>query len=248
MYYYPRFSLQHYDLEAFPGPRPGEPLVDCELTAADGRPVRLSDYRGRWLVIETGSLTCNMYARNVATMARLRERHPDVAFVLVYVREAHPGRRTPQHRSLQDKQACARQLGEVVGETREVLLDDMQGSFHRAYGAMPNMVYVVDPAGTVVYRHDWTVPAELERVLATREPGHVVPGEHAYTADLKAFGPKTNYWMFRTVARGGLDALWDLVKVLPLFLVEHLRVDRHYRQRESAPADARGLGDGAQGS
>jgi len=234
-YSYERFSLNHYDLAAFPGPRPGDMAEDAVLTRLDGSEVRLSDLRGDWVVLETGSVTCNMYTRNVDTMAAVRAKHPDVRFVVVYVREAHPGSKLPQHVSLDAKAKAAERLREEVGEDREILLDDMQGSMHRAYGAMPNMVYVINPEGRVVYRHDWTVPEELERVLAERERIHA--GEHAYTGELKAFGPRTNWHLFKTVGRGGWDAIWDLVKVLPLFLVEHLKVDRLYRTRERGQAE-----------
>ena len=193
--------------------------------------MKLSDYRGKWVVLETGSVTCNMYSRNIDKMAVVRRRHPDVEFLLVYVREAHPGSKLPQHNSIEDKRAAAERLQRETSESREILLDDMEGSMHRHYGAMPNMLYVIDPDGKVVYRHDWTLVDEVDRVLRNRDQPYT--NEHAFSGELHAFGPKTTWHLFKTVGRGGWDAIWDLVRAMPVFLVRHLKVDRHYRQREN---------------
>lgn len=231
-YHYDRFKLDYYDLTAFPGPKPGDQADDFTVATMDGGEAKLSDYFGQWVVLETGSLTCNMYARNIDRMDDLRRRYPDVEFLMVYVREAHPGSKTPQHKSIEDKRRAAVMLRAMLGENRAILLDDMEGTMHRHYGAMPNMVYVINPSGTILYRHDWTVVEDLDRVLQNRDQIHT--GEHAYSGDLKAFGPGAILHLFKNVARGGWDALWDLVKVMPLILVEHLKVERHYRQKEAA--------------
>ena len=49
-------------------------------------------------------------------------------------------------------------------ETR-LLVDDLTGTVHRAYGEMPNMVYIVDKQGRVVYKAMWTDHLEIESVL-----------------------------------------------------------------------------------
>lgn len=46
-----------------------------------------------------------------------------------------------------------------------LLVDDLMGTVHRAYGEMPNMVYVVDKQGKIVYKAMWTDHAEIETVL-----------------------------------------------------------------------------------
>jgi hypothetical protein len=46
-----------------------------------------------------------------------------------------------------------------------LLVDDLKGTVHRAYGEMPNMVYIIDKQGRVVYRAMWTDHAEIETVL-----------------------------------------------------------------------------------
>jgi glutathione peroxidase-family protein len=110
-----------YDWDVFKGPRAGEPAIDFPLTDLDGNEVCISDFRGRWLVIETGSSTCSMYTKNMPGMKSLREQHPDVTFVVVYVREAHPGERLHQHQTFDEKMSAARTLTPKYNEDRTIL-------------------------------------------------------------------------------------------------------------------------------
>ncbi len=59
-YNHGRFRLSDYDLTQFPGPKAGEPAPDFGPTGLDGEPLHLSSYRGRWLVLETASVSCNL--------------------------------------------------------------------------------------------------------------------------------------------------------------------------------------------
>jgi len=56
---------------------------------------------------------------------------------------------------------------------RPMLVDDLDGTLHRAYGTLPNMTYVVGRGGRIVYRADWTdarsVALVLEQKLYERE-------------------------------------------------------------------------------
>jgi hypothetical protein len=47
------------------------------------------------------------------------------------------------------------------------LLDDIEGSTHLAYGLLPNMVYLIDRDGTVVYKSDWTNAHEIDGMCAS---------------------------------------------------------------------------------
>lgn len=85
-------------------------------------------------------------------------------FFIVYVREAHPGENYPHHTSPEQKLAHARKLRELEGVKIPILVDDLLGSVHRAYGLLPNMIYLIDRDGTVVYKSDWTDAAELDGV------------------------------------------------------------------------------------
>jgi hypothetical protein len=92
--------------------------------------------------------------------------------VFIYTREAHPGENVLYHDSFERKLACARLLAEEAGIGRDILVDDLDGTVHHAYGLMPNMTWVIDRGGRVVYKANWTsagnVEAFLDRFLAGR--------------------------------------------------------------------------------
>jgi len=77
------------------------------------------------------------------------------------------------HDSIEAKLASARLLREEAGISRDILVDDLSGRMHRAYGLMPNMIWVIDRGGRVAYKADWTsaanVEAFLSRFLAARD-------------------------------------------------------------------------------
>jgi len=85
--------------------------------------------------------------------------------VFVYTREAHPGENVPRHDGFGRKLACARLLREEAGIRRDILVDDLAGTVHSAYGLMPNMTWLIDRGGRVVYKADWTSAANVEAFL-----------------------------------------------------------------------------------
>ena len=107
-YNYKRFSTSNYDYGSFSGPTPGEEILDFTLCSLDGEKVKLTDFKGQWLVLETGSLTCPMYVKNINPIKSVINKYPDVEFLVVYVREAHPGSRQGAHATLAQKLSVAR--------------------------------------------------------------------------------------------------------------------------------------------
>ncbi len=89
-------------------------------------------------------------------------------FFIVYTREAHPGENYPHHTSIEQKRHHARQLRELDQVTIPILVDDLQGTVHKAYavhkayGGISNMIYLIDRQGIIVYKSDWTDAHELE--------------------------------------------------------------------------------------
>ena len=86
-------------------------------------------------------------------------------FIFVYTREAHPGENYPAHRTLAQKLDHARSRKKVLDVQRPILVDDVEGTGHELYGALPNMTYVIDRGGKVLFRSDWTDPPTIEKVL-----------------------------------------------------------------------------------
>ena len=89
-------------------------------------------------------------------------------FFIVYAREAHPGENYPHHNSAEQKLAHAQKLRELE-QIREIsiLVDDFSGAMHRAYGSLPNMIYLIDRDGVVVYKSDWSDAHEIDGVCAS---------------------------------------------------------------------------------
>jgi len=223
----PRFRVTDYNFESFPGPVAGEPFKDFTFTDLETQAeVHLSDFLGRWVVIETGSTTCSMYTKDIAEMRQLREAHPDIEFLLIYVREAHPGERRGPHTSMDDKINAARTLAPRYGEHRRILVDDINGEFHRAYGSMPNVVYIIRPDGAVHYRCNWATPAEIRAALSDRVNFH-----RDENADMKAIqASRGKFNMIRTMWTGGLIALYDFARNLPLMIAKHAKADTYYKK------------------
>jgi len=92
-----------------------------------------------------------------------------VEFFLVYIREAHPTDAQPgrdgapggpgrargpdikQAKSIEDRTIAATQCLQDLMLTLPVLLDDMQGTAEKAYGAWPDRIAVIDTAGKITY-------------------------------------------------------------------------------------------------
>lgn len=92
-------------------------------------------------------------------------READCQFFFVYTREAHPSDPYPGHDSIERKLKHARAMVEQLGFTRPMLVDDLGGKVHHAFGRLPNMTYIVNAAGTIVYRAAWTDPRTIRGAL-----------------------------------------------------------------------------------
>ena len=216
-YNYGRYKMSEYDLGAFPGSKAGELAKTFSVRDQKGNEVSLEDYRGKWVVLETGSITCAMYVKNIPGVRMLQNKFPDVEFLLIYVREAHPGARLGPHQSDEQKIERAEKLKTFYNEPLKILIDDLEGTMHRAYGELPNVVYVIDPDGKVIYRSDWAFPKRIEKVLENRN--QINTDEHV---QIITAAP---WIMIPVVLRGGWDALWDIAIALPIITIAHLKAD-----------------------
>src|SRR3972149_417728 len=85
--------------------------------------------------------------------------------VFTYTREAHPGENYRHHRSMDDKRRNARAFVQHSKLRRQVLLDDLQGAAHRAYGMLPNMTWIIGRGGMIHYKSAWTREADVANAL-----------------------------------------------------------------------------------
>jgi hypothetical protein len=94
-----------------------------------------------------------------------RYRAKGFEFLTVYVREPHPGENYHEHRSWEQKVRYACDCREQDGIRTMLVVDDLEGTMHRAYGEMPNMVYVIGKDGRIFYKAMWTNHEDIETVL-----------------------------------------------------------------------------------
>jgi hypothetical protein len=86
-------------------------------------------------------------------------------FFTIYVREPHPGENYGPHKDFAQKLEFARQCRDQDGIENPLLVDDLEGTVHRLYGVLPNMVYIVSKEGRIVYKAMWTDHDEIRVVL-----------------------------------------------------------------------------------
>jgi hypothetical protein len=75
----------------------------------------------------------------------------------------------PAHASFEDKVAAARRLRDELGIMRPILIDDLDGTVHTAYGLMPNMSWVLGRGGTILYKAMWTSAARIGEFLERQQ-------------------------------------------------------------------------------
>jgi hypothetical protein len=100
-----------------------------------------------------------------------------VGFVTIYVREAHPGERVPQHGSLEEKLARALEFQRRDAIPWTVAVDDLDGRVHQMFGRLPDAAYVVGRdgrvAGSVLWSNDLAGLRRIVRAVAEgRAPRH----------------------------------------------------------------------------
>jgi len=177
-------SLSHYDAAA---PLQAAPAPDFQLTDIDGNAVALQDLVGeRPLVLQLGSYSCPVFRyRRFDVQELQREFAGRVDFVVVYTQEAHPidainpyadriwnpminkvaGVNVTEHTSAEQRRAQASQAFELMELDSRFLVDSMDNSVWRRYGAAPSAAYVIDLQGVVRLRQPWVYPKEIRKIL-----------------------------------------------------------------------------------
>jgi len=94
-----------------------------------------------------------------------RYAHRSVRSVFLYTREGHPGESYRHHASMEDKRRHARAFQAEFGIKRQILLDDLEGTVHRAYRMLPNMTWIIGSGAVIHYKAAWTDPVDIEDAL-----------------------------------------------------------------------------------
>ncbi len=164
-------------------PGPGDRVPDFDLpTLAAGR-FRSADLDGGGpALLIFGSYTCFVTDSAAPGLKELHRRFGDrVRFVMVDVREAHPGKAVPQPKTLDEKMAHAGLLRDLHGFQFEMTADDIDGTLHRALSPKPNSAYVLGKDGTILFRAQWAndtkaLAAALDTVAAGEAPSRSQSG------------------------------------------------------------------------
>jgi hypothetical protein len=75
------------------------------------------------------------------------------------------------HDSFATKLNHARLLRDEIGIKRPILVDDLSGTAHQAYGLLPNMSWVIGRGGHILYKSDWTSATNIEAFIERYESG-----------------------------------------------------------------------------
>lgn len=207
-YNYKEFSTGEYELTKFGGPKMGTAAPRGRVRNLAGEEVDLLDFKGDFLVMELGSITCPLFQGRRDGMANLMVKYPRVDFNVLYVREAHPGSQYKAHETQTDKHANAVALCDDYQEPREILVDDFDGTMHRAYGSFPNAVFIINRNGCVVYKSSWNNATATGRALENLVNGRAAAGE-------AMFVPVKPSVSLRILRKAGKGATADFFRGLP---------------------------------
>lgn len=164
-------------------PGPGDRAPEFDLPTVGGGRFRSRDLAktGPALLI-FGSSTCPVTDNAAPGLNELYFRFGDrVRFVMVNVREAHPGKAVPQPTTPEAKMAHAEQLRDLHGFAFEVAVDDMDGTLHRALSPKPNSAYILGADGSILFRAHWAndtkaLAAALDAIVAGEAPSRSQSG------------------------------------------------------------------------
>jgi peroxiredoxin len=127
---------------------PGQPAPDFTVDDAAGKPVKLSDYRGKFVVLEWTNPECPFVRKHYdsANMQGLQKQYAAKDVVWLSVNSTHRN-----HAEFMTGTQMAQWMGKQGGAPKAVLIDDTSAT-GRAYSARttPHM-FVIDPSGKVVY-------------------------------------------------------------------------------------------------
>jgi thiol-disulfide isomerase/thioredoxin len=191
--------------------RPGEIVPAFELITTDDSRLVNDDIFGEMPVIFIfGSMTCPMTASAAPSVQDLHDEFGDrVRFIMLYVREAHPGEHFTQSETIEEKLDSARALKDFYDIHWTVAADHVDGDLHRALDPKPNSAFLMDNDGMIIFRSLWASDYRaLRAALAAAAIGHPQPANQS----AKMVGPvvKAMGYVHDVMKRGGPQAVKDL--------------------------------------
>jgi len=167
-----------------PGPALGDSVPDFTLKTNDATgEVTLSKLVGpKPVVLVFGNFTCGPFRTQAGNIEKLYRTYKDrAAFVMIYVREAHPtdgwsmesndrvGVSLAQPRTYEERVSVAQTCGKRLGLGFPMLVDTIDDAVGAQYSGMPSRLYLIDRERKVAYKSGrgpfGFKPAELEHSL-----------------------------------------------------------------------------------
>ena len=181
---------------AFAAAEVGKPAPDFTATGIDGKTYKLSDYKGKIVVLESYNLSCPFCANHFRTGA-MQELQGDMTgkgVVWLMVNSVNP--RHPNYRS--HDAAVKEWTDEKMKAT--AWLDDSSGKIGKAYGmkTTPHM-FVIDKDGTLVYDGAIDDTADTDhdprkaRNYVRETVNHLLAGEKLAVTQTKPYGCGVKY-------------------------------------------------------
>jgi peroxiredoxin len=174
----------------------GKPAPDFTATDINGKTVKLSDFKGKIVVLESYNLDCPFCANHFKTgaMQELQKEMTAKGVVWLMVNSVNPNNRS--HRTPEE----ARAEWARMKLNATAWLDDSSGAIGHLYGmkTTPHM-FVIDEDGTLVYQgaiDDQATPnhdPRRARNYVREAVGKLLAGEKVTVAETKPYGCSVKY-------------------------------------------------------
>ena len=176
---------------------PGKPAPPFEVKDARGQVQKLSDYQGKWLVLEWFNKDCPYVRKHYGSgnMQGLQQRYVTQGVAWLSVISSAPGKQ-----GYVEPAEALNTVKTTQSAASQVLLDP-SGTMGKAYGAKttPHM-FIIDPTGTVVYAggiddndsaNPAVIPTSKNYVSAALDAA--LAGQKVVTASARPYGCHVQY-------------------------------------------------------
>ena len=156
---------------------PGDSLPPFQIVSTNGDSLENRDVFGdKPVLLIFGSMTCPMTASAMPSLQTLYDEFSgQIDFIMLYVREAHPGEHFTQSEIIEDKLENARSLKQFYNIHWTVAVDNIDGDLHRALDPKPNAAFLMSNTGEILFRSLWAADRQaLHRALAAVAAGRAL--------------------------------------------------------------------------
>lgn len=163
---------------------PGDSLPPFQIVSTNGDSLENRDVFGdKPVLLIFGSMTCPMTASAMPSLQALyAEFNGQIDFIMLYVREAHPGEHFTQSETIEDKLENARTLKQFYDIHWTVAVDNINGDLHRALDPKPNAAFLMSNTGEILFRSLWAADRQaLRQALAAAAAGRVLDTKQSQT-------------------------------------------------------------------